>query len=141
LSVCRQTSCLATPASLGTLLAFLEQACKEAALDDDAAFAVRLAAEEACANVINHAYRGIEPGPISLEVRCDEAQVVLRIEDRAPLFSPEDAPPPDLTSDAEHRRMGGLGWHLIRQMMDEVRHEPVAGGGNRLEMVKRLQMQ
>jgi serine/threonine-protein kinase RsbW len=120
------------------LLAFLEQACQEAGLDEEAAFAVRLAGEEACANIINHAYRGVAPGPISMELRCDGAQVELRIEDRAPVFAPEDAPAPDLTSDAETRRMGGLGWHLIRQMMDEVRHEPRAGGGNRLVLVKRL---
>ncbi|MDF2463134.1 MAG: anti-sigma-factor antagonist [Ramlibacter sp.] len=131
-------SCLAIPSSLGTLLAFLDDTCKEAGLDDEAAFAVRLAGEEACTNIINHAYAGVDPGPISLEVRCDSAQVVIRIEDRAPLFSPEDAPPPDLTSDWQSRREGGLGWHLIRQMMDEVRHEPIAGGGNRLELIKRL---
>ncbi|WP_298932357.1 ATP-binding protein [uncultured Ramlibacter sp.] len=138
MSLCRQTSCLAVPASLGTLLAFLEATCKEAGLDDEAAFAVRLAGEEACSNIINHAYRGTEPGPILLDVRCDDAQVVLLIEDRAPVFKPADAPPPDLTGDWEQRREGGLGWHLIRQMMDEVRHEQVAGGGNRLQMVKRL---
>ena len=67
-----------------------------------------------------------------------DSQVVLLIEDRAPVFKPADAPPPDLTGDWEQRREGGLGWHLIRQMMDEVRHEQVAGGGNRLQMVKRL---
>lgn len=138
MSVCRQTSCLATPTSLGTLLAFLDDACKEAGLDDEAAFAVRLAGEEACSNIINHAYRGVEPGQVSVQMRCDSAQVELLVEDRAPLFSPEDAPAPDLTADWENRREGGLGWHLIRQMMDEVRHEPRAGGGNRLEMVKRL---
>jgi serine/threonine-protein kinase RsbW len=138
LSLSRQTSCLATPSSLGTLLAFLDDTCKEAGLDDEAAFAVRLAGEEACTNIINHAYHGVEPGPISLDVRCDSERVVLLIEDRAPFFSPADAPQPDLTGDWETRREGGLGWHLIRQMMDEVRHEPLAGGGNRLEMIKRL---
>lgn len=138
MSLHRQTSCLAIPSSLGTLLAFLEDACKEAGLDDEAAFAVRLAGEEACTNIISHAYHGVAPGPISLDLRCDGAQLVLRIEDRAPLFAPADAPTPDLTSDWRSRRVGGLGWHLIHKMMDEVRHEPVAGGGNRLEMIKRL---
>jgi len=120
------------------LLAFLDDTSKEAGLDDDAAFAVRLAGEEACTNVINHAYRGVEPGEIAVRMRCDGARVVLLIEDRAALFLPEDAPPPDLTAQWETRRQGGLGWHLIRQVMDEVRHEPREGGGNRLEMIKRL---
>jgi serine/threonine-protein kinase RsbW len=140
LTLSRQTSCLAIPSSLGTLLAFLDDTCQEAMLDDEVRFAVRLAGEEACSNIIDHAYRGVQAGPISLNLRCEEAQVVLVIEDRAPLFAPEDAPSPDLTGDWENRREGGLGWHLIHQVMDEVRHEPVSGGGNRLELVKRLRL-
>lgn len=138
MSVCRQTSCLAETSNLRTLLAFIEDTCEEAGLDEETAFAVRLAGEEACTNIINHAYRGVALGPITLEMHWDDARVLLRIEDRAPYFSPADAPPPDLTADWETRRVGGLGWHLIHQVMDEVRHEHVAHGGNRLEMIKRL---
>ena len=129
---------MATHSSLGTLLAFLDDCCMEAGLDEDVSFAVRLAGEEACSNIINHAYRGVEPGEVSLQMSCDAEQVVLLIEDRAPSFSPADAPAPDLTADWENRREGGLGWHLIRQVMDEVRHGAREGGGNRLELVKRL---
>ena len=138
MSFSRQTSCLATPSSLATLLGFLDAACKEALLDEQICFAVRLAGEEACSNIIDHAYRDAGPGPISLELRCDAAQVMLVIEDKAPFFSPADAPSPDLSADWENRRMGGLGWHLIHQMMDEVKHERLPGGGNRLELVKRI---
>jgi anti-sigma regulatory factor (Ser/Thr protein kinase) len=70
---------MATPSSLGTLLAFLDNSCEEARLDDEAAFAVRLAGEEACSNIINHAYRGVEPGEVSVQMRCDAEQVVLVI--------------------------------------------------------------
>lgn len=132
-------SCLAIPSNLGTLLAFLDESCKEAGLDNEACLAVRLAGEEACSNVIDHAYRGVPPGPISLRLRCDAAKAVLVIEDGAPVFEPEQAPPPDLSADWENRRLGGLGWHLIHQIMDEVRHEALANGGNRLELVKHLQ--
>jgi serine/threonine-protein kinase RsbW len=138
LSFSRQMNCLATPSSLATLLGFLDATCKEAGLDEEISFAIRLAGEEACSNIIDHAYRGVQAGPISLELRCDRAQVVLVIEDRAPFFSPEDAPSPDLSADWETRRLGGLGWHLIHQVMDEVRHERLPAGGNRLELVKRL---
>ncbi|GAB2593653.1 hypothetical protein GCM10027034_28210 [Ramlibacter solisilvae] len=131
-------SCLAVPSNLGTVLSFVEETCKEAGLNEEACFAVRLAGEEVCCNIIDHAYDGVEPGPISLCLLREDEQVVLVVEDRAPAFDPADAPPPDLTSDLEHRRIGGLGWHLIRQMMDEVRHQALASGGNRLELVKRL---
>jgi serine/threonine-protein kinase RsbW len=133
----RHTSCLATTDHLADLLGFMEQACQEAGLDEEVSFTVRLAAEEACCNVIGHAYAGLEPGPLSLELRVQDDHVTVVVEDRAPVFRPEDAPAPDLSSDWENKRLGGLGWHLIQQLMDEVRHEPAAGGGNRLTLVKR----
>ena len=105
---------------------------------EQAAFALRLAGEEACTNIIQHAYHGVEPGPITLDVRCDDDQLVMRIEDRAPLFIPADVPPPDLTADWQNRRPGGLGWYLIQQLVDSVEHGPMEGGGNRLEIVKKL---
>jgi serine/threonine-protein kinase RsbW len=138
LTLTRQIRCLAIPSSLAALLDFVDEACREAGLDEQAQLAVRLAGEEACSNIIEHAYRGREPGPIALELRHEQGRVVLVIEDAAPAFAPDDAPPPDLSSDWVQRRMGGLGWHLIRQTMDEVRHQRLAGGGNRLELVKRL---
>ena len=133
-------SCLAAHDQLPGLLAFIDSACADAALDEEVCFAMRLGCEEACINIIDHAYEGREPGPVSLSFRCDGAQAVLSIEDKAPFFAPGDAPPPDLTSDLDSRPLGGLGWHLIKQVMDEVRHEQAPGGGNRLELVKRLRL-
>jgi anti-sigma regulatory factor (Ser/Thr protein kinase) len=130
-------SCQAVPANLAALLGFIEEACAEAKLEEEVEFAMRLAGEEVCCNIVNHAYEGMEPGPVSLEFRTEDDRAILVIEDRAPLFAPSDAPPPDLSSDWENRRVGGLGWHLIGQVMDEVRHEPVEGGGNRLTLAKR----
>ncbi len=132
--------CEATPANLAALLAFIDQACQDAGLDEDTRFAVRLAGEEVVCNVIHHAYEGLSPGPVAVQLQRDDARVVLEVEDRAPVFNPDDAPPPDLTGDINTRPIGGLGWHLVRQFMDEVRHEPVAGGGNRLALIKRVQL-
>ena len=45
--------------------------------------------------------------------------------------------PVDTTTGMESRRMGGLGIHLVRTMMDDVRYERI-DGHNRLVMVARL---
>lgn len=124
---------------MSTLLTFLDDCCKQAGLTENVAFAIRLAGEEACTNIINHAYLEAEPGPLSVRVSWDDMQVVILIEDKAPLFSPDSAPAPDLAANLETRRLGGLGWYLIQQMMDVVHHEPRADGGNRLRMIKLLQ--
>jgi serine/threonine-protein kinase RsbW len=60
------------------------------------------------------------------------------IVDLARPFSPSQIPPPDLTSPWEERQVGGLGWHLIQEMMDEVTYHPNQQAGNRLTLRKRL---
>jgi anti-sigma regulatory factor (Ser/Thr protein kinase) len=47
-------------------------------------------------------------------------------------------PAPDLAAGWEERDAGGLGWHLVRRLMDEVRHEAPPDGGNRLTLIKHL---
>jgi anti-sigma regulatory factor (Ser/Thr protein kinase) len=132
-------TCPATVDNLGALLAFVERACAASALDAEETLAVRVAIEEICTNIINHGYAGRETTnrPITIDFSSASDQVVATIEDRGVTFDPADGPAPDLTSDAMERPIGGIGLHLVRSLMDEVRHEPVSGGGNRLTLVKR----
>ena len=131
--------CEARRERLGELLAFIERACTRAALDPDVAFDVRLAAEEAVTNVIDHGYAGVAaPGPIAVRFHHDPRQVVVTIDDLAPPFDPATIRPADLSAPLEQRRIGGLGWHFVTRVMDEVRHEHRLPRGNRLTLVKRL---
>lgn len=128
----------ATREHLPDLLAFLDAAAAEAGLDDDVLFPVHLAVEEVCTNVITHGYAGAEPGPLRLDFEAAPGHVAVTLTDEARLFDPANACPPPLTGDAESRPLGGLGWHLVREMVDEIRHEPCPGGGNRVTLVKHL---
>jgi serine/threonine-protein kinase RsbW len=131
--------CEARRERLGDLLAFVERACARAALDPDVAFDVRLATEEAVTNVIDHGYAGVAaPGPIAVRFHHDARQVVVTIDDLAPPFDPATIPRADPSAPLEQRRIGGLGWHFVTRVMDEVRHEPRIPRGNRLTLVKRL---
>ena len=131
--------CEARRERLGDLLAFVERACARAALAPDAAFDVRLATEEVVTNVIEHGYAGEEtPGPIGLHFRRDAERVVVTIDDLAPPFDPATIRPADPSAPLERRRIGGLGWHFVTRVMDEVRHELRHPRGNRLTLVKRL---
>ncbi|MGI9302927.1 MAG: ATP-binding protein [Gammaproteobacteria bacterium] len=94
-----------------------------------------LAIDEACANIIRHAY-GVQPkGDIILEIFDDHGQAVFRLTDFA---DPVDAnvirPQP-----VDELSPGGLGVHFINEIMDEVRFlDPPQGVGNILEMRKAL---
>lgn len=117
---------------------FVEDACREAGADESVCFDLKLAVDEACSNLVVHGYRGREPGPIGVSFDRNAEEIVITITDRAPPFDPKDAPLPKLDVPAFERRPGGLGWHLIRQVVDRIVYEADAEKGNRLTLVKRF---
>jgi sigma-B regulation protein RsbU (phosphoserine phosphatase) len=96
---------------------------------------VVMAVDEACQNVIRHAYCDDPSGTIELEIeRCGE-ELVVSLRDFAPEIDPKEVRPRDL----DEIRPGGLGTHLIREMMDSADFvRPDSGRGNVLRMVKRI---
>jgi serine/threonine-protein kinase RsbW len=128
------------PASFDQLNAIREfagQAARDAGMGDSDIGAVELAVDEACSNIIEHAYQDMQGGDI--ECTCDLGQNTLTIalRDHGRSFDPSKLPPPDLTSDVAHRKIGGLGVYLIHKLMDEVRFEPLGASGNVLTLTKR----
>lgn len=122
---------------LRELLAFVDAECERTGVPEDAAFALRLAAEETFTNIVRHGYAG-GAGPVSAELVRDHRGAVLTLQDQAPPFDPRQAPPPDLDSPAEERPVGGLGWHLVRELVDEIHHRPTPDGGNVFTLIKHL---
>jgi serine/threonine-protein kinase RsbW len=123
--------------NLPALLQFVSDACQDAGASAGDEFAVKLAVEEACVNIILHGYAGREPGPIALKFHSDSERIVVTIDDRAARFDPSAVPAPDLSSDWGDRELGGIGWWLIHKMTDGVEHDWKPEGGNRLTLVKR----
>ncbi len=95
-----------------------------------------LAIDEACQNIIRHAYHGECDAPIALHIELNNGALVVVLEDQAPTVSPDCMNPRPF----EDIRPGGLGCHFIQQAMDTVSIEPSpTGQGNRLRMVKNVQ--
>lgn len=124
--------------SISDIHAFVEAVCREYAIPESICHQLRLAVEEACANIIEHGYAGLEPGSIQVKMRVGAQRVVVTVTDRGRSFDPTVCPPPDLESDCEHRPIGGLGIYFIKRLMDEVRYRSDTRGGNRLTLVKYL---
>ena len=94
-----------------------------------------IAVNEACMNIMEHAYKGDRSGEIVLEINNngDEVEVVLT----------DFADPVDLTviepRDPDDLRPGGLGTFFIREIMDECAYAHLHDvGGNVLRMTKRI---
>ncbi len=135
--------CRATLEHLPALLRQVDDALGEAAVHGDAVHDLRLVIEEACVNVMRHAWSGFdEPGELSLEIQFTRlgAEPALRIElsDHGNAFNPLAAATPDLGMPAQERPIGGLGIHLIRSLTDEQAYSRDAAHGNRLVLFKRI---
>ncbi len=115
---------------------FMECACEKAGVAPAARFDLQLAAEEACANVIEHAYCGLG-GQFRICFEVRNGDVIVTLQDQGSPFNPEDVAPPDLSVPLSKRPIGGLGLHLMRRLMDQVRFEFSPETGNTLTMVKR----
>ena len=131
--------CLVTAGRLDQLSdvsKFVVQAARQAGLNEKDVFHVQAAVDEACANVIEHAYEGLESGAITLSCCWTEDTFTVTIQDSGSSFDPEAIPLPDLSDDLDAREAGGLGLYFMRQMMDKVRFEFNEKAGNTLTMVK-----
>ena len=124
---------------LAQIAEFVTRAAREAGLTDDDVFHVEMAVDEACSNIIEHAYADCS-GDIDLACRSSAPGAFeITIHDLGRPFDPDVVgmpkiePPADLADLDE----GGLGLYFMRKLMDEVRFEMVAGQGNTLTMTKR----
>jgi anti-sigma regulatory factor (Ser/Thr protein kinase) len=93
--------------------------------------------DEAVNNIIAHAYADGAQGEITvrLELRPDAVDMV--IEDRGRPFDPLQVPAPDLAAPLRARKVGGLGVHFMRSLMDDVAYTRV-GDTNRLCLTKKF---
>jgi serine/threonine-protein kinase RsbW len=130
-------SLIADLAQLATIRDFVAQTGRELGLDDELIYNLQLAVDEACSNVVNHAYGGsgglIE---ITIEPVGESLQVIVR--DWGQAFDPSAVPVPDLAAPLEQRSLGGLGLFLMRGIMDRVEFQFDEENGNTLTMVKQL---
>jgi serine/threonine-protein kinase RsbW len=124
-------------ANLAEIRRFIEAAIIGTIRDRQEVWDVVQAVDEWATNIVTHGY-GQQPGTIDLVVRQRGDALEIAIRDGAPVFDPTRVPEPDLTLPLERRPLGGMGIHLIRQIMDDLRHRPLQGGGNEVTLVKHL---
>ena len=132
-----ETSVEARVESLAAVRAFVEEACRRAGVAASCCFDLKLAVDEACSNIIDHGYAGRPGGSIRILCETGEGSVRVTIVDRGRAFAPSELRAADVSSDWAERPIGGLGWHFIRNSVDEIDYEPDPARGNRLTLVKR----
>jgi serine/threonine-protein kinase RsbW len=124
-----------------------------AGLGPRAVYAVQVAVDEACSNIIEHAYGSEGPTSVrrspdmrtlpdkdaqTIECTCriKRDRLIIQLHDHGRPFDPATVPKPDLEADLSERHAGGLGVYFIQQLMDAVQFESVPGQGNTLTLIK-----
>ena len=105
------------------LPAFVGDAVKASKLAPEMADSLNLALEEAVVNVINYAYPEGTVGDVIIDAAVTESAITFTIIDNGKPFDPTASAEVDINAGVEDRPVGGLGIHLVRQIMDEVRYE------------------
>ena len=106
--------------SLAPFRDFVDEVCREHGIDEDIAYDLKLAVDEACTNVVQHGYAGMNPGSIMLDMLVSDHEVEVRLTDFGHPFEPSSAPKPDITLPLEERPAGGFGLFFIYETMDDV---------------------
>ncbi|MCP4419368.1 MAG: ATP-binding protein [Chloroflexi bacterium] len=120
---------------------FMAEGATSGGLSQAALFHIELACDEACTNIIEHAYGGENIGKIKASWQFDGTSFVIILQDNGRSFNPDSIPKPNLPTstniDIDNVKVGGLGIHFMRQLMDDVQFSFDKKTGNTLTLVKK----
>jgi len=101
-------------------------------------FQVNLVVDELLTNVIAYGYPQNGEHRIEVTLELQQGQLIVTIVDDGQAFNPIlEAPEVELDATVEERKVGGLGLHFMRTMMDALDYRR-QDGYNKLQMTKRL---
>ena len=136
-----RTFTLQVPSStenLALIREFVTTVGQQAGMSETEIGKIELAVDEACANVIEHAYGHDASKEVTVRANVDDDSITFEIVDTGKGFDPGAIAQEDLEKLIQQRKDGGLGMRLIKKLMDEVQYEIVPGLKNELRMTKRI---
>ncbi|MEW6510596.1 MAG: ATP-binding protein [Bacteroidota bacterium] len=117
---------------------FVSEAARAFGFGDEDVSKIALAVDEACTNIIKHAYRFDPTKTISISVVEDGGAFQIAIRDTGRQFDPAQVHPPDMKEYLSHYRKGGLGVYLMKSLMDKVEYDIMPGKANEVRLTKYL---
>lgn len=123
--------------SLAIIRDFIREVGRSASIDAHLLDDIELAVDEACTNIVEHAYYGLPGQSIQLRVEVDHETIMVRLLDRGKAFTFDERALPE-QSQLSSFTPGGRGLFLMHALLDEVRYRRTPEGQNELVLVKTL---
>ncbi|MCD6380029.1 anti-sigma factor antagonist [bacterium] len=120
--------------NLGEIRDYVSNVCAQAGFNKRETNNTKLAVDEACTNIIKHAYSG-KSGKITVDMRVWSGNVEIHLRDKGNPFNWSGVKDPDLEEYVEMGKRGGLGIYLMNRLMDDIKYES-SSDGNHLIMAK-----
>ncbi len=117
---------------------FVSRAAYASGFNDEEVSKIALAVDEACTNVIKHAYRYDSRKKITITVQDTDGDFEVLIVDTGRQFDPAKVPLPNMKEYISKYKRGGLGVYLMKSLMDKVEYHIEPGKQNRVRLVKHL---
>jgi serine/threonine-protein kinase RsbW len=120
--------------NLSAIREFISLNAKKIGFKNEVIENIILAVDEACTNIIKHAYKNFPEGEIEIKLNYSNSKLIIKITDFGETFDPEKVPDPDLQKYYNQHKVGGLGMYLMKTLMDEVKYVSVPGKYNEVRL-------
>ena len=117
---------------------FVLRGARAFGFSEEEASKIVLAVDEACTNIIKHAYQYAPDREIEIVILPVKDRLQITVIDDGKAFNPSIAKLPDLKQHLSHYRRGGLGIYLMRTLMDKVEYKYAPGKKNEVRLTKYL---
>ena len=124
--------------NLSLIRDFISSNASNAGLSKENIENIMLAVDEACTNIIKHAYKSFPDGEITIKIEYNSNKLLISIIDKGSTFDPDSVPDPDLQKYYRNGRVGGLGMYLMKTLMDDVKYISVPGKYNQVLLSKNI---
>jgi serine/threonine-protein kinase RsbW len=124
--------------SMALVREFVRRVSKQAGFETNDISKITMAVDEACTNIIEHAYGYDVTKEVKLKAIIQNEALRIEIIDTGKGFDPTLVKPDAIEKLVTERRSGGLGIRLIKSLMDDVHYEISPGNKNELHLTKKL---
>jgi serine/threonine-protein kinase RsbW len=126
--------------NLSVIRDFISTSAAEARVTPDVVENIILAVDEACTNIIKHAYKSFPDGELIIKTKSTQSRFIISITDYGNSFEPDSIPEPDLQKYYRQKRVGGLGMYLMKTLMDDVKYVSIPGKHNEVLLSKNIKV-